>query len=74
MPISLILTPFDHFQICPTFAVTPNFILEPCLKLFFCIMGAINQVTISKTQINTSLPPPSRPNPTPPQSDSIVAC
>ena len=32
MPISLILTPFDHFQIRPTFAVTPNLILEPCLK------------------------------------------
>ena len=34
MPISLILTPFDHFQIRPTFAVTPirlNLILEPCL-------------------------------------------
>ena len=30
MPISLILTPFDHFQIRPTFAVTPNLILEPC--------------------------------------------
>ena len=30
MPISLILTPFDHFQICPTFAVNPNLILEPC--------------------------------------------
>ena len=33
MPISLILTPFDHFQICPTFAVNPNLILEPCLIL-----------------------------------------
>ena len=32
MPISLILTPFDHFQIRPTFAVTPNLILEPCLN------------------------------------------
>ena len=32
MPISLILTPFDHFQIRLTFAVTPNLILEPCLK------------------------------------------
>ena len=32
MPISPILTPFDHFQIRPTFAVTPNLILEPCLK------------------------------------------
>ena len=31
MPISLILTPFDYFQIRPTFAVTPNLILEPCL-------------------------------------------
>ena len=30
MPISLILTPFDHFQIRLTFAVTPNLILEPC--------------------------------------------
>ena len=30
MSISLILTPFDHFHICPTFAVTPNLILEPC--------------------------------------------
>ena len=30
MPFSLILTPFDHFQIRPTFAVTPNLILEPC--------------------------------------------
>ena len=30
MPISLILTPFDYFQIRPTFAVTPNLILEPC--------------------------------------------
>ena len=33
MPISLILTPFDHFQIRPTFAVTPNLILEPCHML-----------------------------------------
>ena len=31
MPISLILTPFDHFQIRLFFAVTPNLILEPCL-------------------------------------------
>ena len=31
IPISLILTPVDHFQICLTFAVTPNLILEPCL-------------------------------------------
>ena len=30
MPFSLNLTPFDHFQMCPTFAVTPNLILEPC--------------------------------------------
>ena len=30
MPISLILTPFDYFQIRPSFAVTPNLILEPC--------------------------------------------
>ena len=30
MPISLSLTPFDYFQIRPTFAVTPNLILEPC--------------------------------------------
>ena len=30
MPISLILTTFDYFQIRPTFAVTPNLILEPC--------------------------------------------
>ena len=30
MAISLILIPFDHFQICLTFAVTPNLILEPC--------------------------------------------
>ena len=30
MPISLILTPLDHFQINLTFAVTPNLILEPC--------------------------------------------
>ena len=29
MPISLILTPFDHFQICLTFAVTPSLILGP---------------------------------------------
>ena len=35
MPISLILTPFDHFQIRPTFAVTPNLILEPCLSTVF---------------------------------------
>ena len=35
MPISLILTPFDHFQIRPTFAVTPNLILESCrIQLF----------------------------------------
>ena len=34
MPISLILTPFDYFQIRPTFAVTPNLILEPCPKPF----------------------------------------
>ena len=33
MPFSLILTPFDHFQIRPTFAVTPNLILEPCLMI-----------------------------------------
>ena len=30
---------FDHFQIRPTFAVTPNLILEPCPKLF----GAISR-------------------------------
>ena len=30
MPISLVLTPFDYFQIHPSFAVTPNLILEPC--------------------------------------------
>ena len=30
MPISLILTQFDYFQIPPSFAVTPNLILEPC--------------------------------------------
>ena len=35
VPISLILTPFDHFQIRLTFAVTPNLILEPCLILIF---------------------------------------
>ena len=34
MPISLILTPFDHFQIRLTFAVTPNPILEPCHMQF----------------------------------------
>ena len=34
MPFSLNLTPFDHFQMCPTFAVTPNLILEPCLASF----------------------------------------
>ena len=33
MPISLILTPFDYFQIRPSFAVTPNLILEPCHRL-----------------------------------------
>jgi len=33
MPISLISTPFDSFQVRPTFAVTPNLILEPCLIL-----------------------------------------
>ena len=35
VPISLILTPFDHFQIRLTFAVTPNLILEPC-HIFIC--------------------------------------
>ena len=34
MPISLTLTPFDHFQIRLTFAVTPNLILEPCHSSF----------------------------------------
>ena len=34
MPISLILTPFDYFQIRPSFAVTPNLILEPCPRPF----------------------------------------
>ena len=34
MPISLILTPFDYFQIHLSFAVTPNLILEPCLINF----------------------------------------
>ena len=33
MPISLILTSFDYFQIRPSFAVTPNLILEPCLRI-----------------------------------------
>ena len=33
MPISPISTPFDYFQIRPSFAVTPNLILEPCLNL-----------------------------------------
>ena len=37
MPISLILTPFDHFQIRLTFAVTPNLILEPCLRQVPCL-------------------------------------
>ena len=32
MPISLILTQYDHFQILPTLAVNPNLILEPCHK------------------------------------------
>ena len=48
MPISLILTPFDHFQIRQTFAVTPNLILEPChtesyptVDAFFPQRGAI---------------------------------
>ena len=36
MPISLILTPFDYFQIHPSFAVTPSLILEPCpIELFW---------------------------------------
>ena len=30
MPISLISTPFDHFQLRLTLAVNPNLILEPC--------------------------------------------
>ena len=30
VPILLISTPFARFQICPTFAVHPNLILEPC--------------------------------------------
>ena len=34
MPISLTLTPFDHFQIRLTFAVTPNLIHEPCRMHF----------------------------------------
>ena len=33
MPISLILTSFDYFQIRPSFAVTFNLILEPCHTL-----------------------------------------
>ena len=32
MPISLISTPFDHFQLRLTLAVNPNLILEPCLN------------------------------------------
>jgi len=37
MPISLILTPFDYFQIHPSFAVTPNLILEPChIDILIC--------------------------------------
>ena len=48
MPISLILTPFDYFQIRPSFGVTPNLILEPCLKLLkqskLCCMWQIYNV------------------------------
>ena len=33
MPISLISTPFDHFQLRLTLAVNPNLILEPCLMV-----------------------------------------
>ena len=62
MPISLILTPFDYFQIHPSFAVTPNLILEPCLKalckgrngpytLFFCFYDIWTFPGVSKTLI-----------------------
>ena len=46
MPISLILTPFDYFQIRPSFAVTPNLILEPCHMLGLCqfIFGKISSL------------------------------
>ena len=46
MPISLILTPFDHFQIRPTFAVTPNLILESCrIQLFLLNIFQVQKKT-----------------------------
>ena len=48
MPISLILTPFDHFQICPTFAVTPNLILEPC-PMFIFLFSSFSCLVSSRT-------------------------
>ena len=45
MPISLILTQFDYFQIPPSFAVTPNLILEPCrIELLGQLKNEIFQV------------------------------
>ena len=41
MPISLILTPFDYFQIRPSFAVNPNLILEPCHKQFSAVLDTV---------------------------------
>ena len=46
MPISLILTPFDYFQIRPTFEVTPNLIIEPCpMKRLFSLHVVVKLVS-----------------------------
>ena len=65
MPISLILTPFDHYQIRLTFAVTPNLILEPCLKqlyhlwfltsLFFAVASLIVVIIVHNILVQMSL-------------------
>ena len=51
MPISLILTPFDHFQIRPTFAVTPNLILEPCHMALHTIIIVDNDGDVTATNL-----------------------
>ena len=57
MPISLILTPFDHFQIRPTFAVTPNLILELCHILFRIYIERIQREKANGATTNVGIHP-----------------
>ena len=44
--LTYVLTPFDHIQIRPTFAVTPNLILESCrIQLFLLNIFQVQKKT-----------------------------